>query len=93
MMTETAMLIFLCLTGAIILIIAFGYTFRTMWYRGKIRRYYASDLNETAWGLIANAYGGDWDTASPEWKQAAIRWRDQYHETLPSGSDEPEVPA
>jgi len=52
-----------------------------------------SELNETAWGLIANAYGGDWDKASSEWRQAAERWRDQYHLTLhPTGSDAPDVP-
>lgn len=34
---------------------------------------------ESAWGLIANAYGGDWDKASPKsgWKKAAERWRDE----------------
>ncbi len=33
---------------------------------------------ELAWGLIANAYGGDWDQASLDWKMAAERWRDSY---------------
>ena len=32
---------------------------------------------ELAWGLIANAYGGDWSQASPEWHTAAERWRDE----------------
>lgn len=36
------------------------------------------DLTEEAWGIIANAYGGDWELASSEWKTAAERWRDQY---------------
>lgn len=40
MMSETAMLIFYCLIGAIILIIAFGLTFRSMWHTRKIKRYY-----------------------------------------------------
>ncbi len=40
MMTETAMLIFYCLIGAVILIIAFGLTFRSMWERRKIKRCY-----------------------------------------------------
>ena len=37
------------------------------------------DDMETAWGIIANAYGGDWDASSPTsgWKQAATRWRDE----------------
>jgi len=40
------------------------------------------DLPEAAWGLIANAWGGNWDDADPEWRAAAIRWRDAYHESL-----------
>ena len=31
-----------------------------------------------AWGIIANAYGGDWTLASQEWQEAAARWRDTY---------------
>ena len=41
------------------------------------------DLLEMAWGLIANANGGNWDLATAEWKRAAERWRDGYHEVLP----------
>ncbi len=38
------------------------------------------DLLETAWGIIANAYGGDWDSAqNKDWKPAAEKWRDRYH--------------
>jgi len=33
---------------------------------------------EIAWGIIANAYGGDWSKASPEWREAAERWRDEH---------------
>ena len=43
----------------------------------------ANDLLDTAWTIIANAWSGDWDKATPEWHLAAIRWRDNYHETLP----------
>jgi len=34
---------------------------------------------ETAWGIIANAHGGNWDMASSKsgWKKAAERWRDE----------------
>lgn len=32
---------------------------------------------EIAWGLIANAWGGDWDHASEDWRKAAERWRDE----------------
>lgn len=40
-----------------------------------------SEMMEAAWGLIANAYGGDWNKASEAsgWKVAAERWRDHYH--------------
>ncbi len=38
------------------------------------------DLLEAAWGIIANAGGGDWTTQTPEWQEAAARWRDAYHE-------------
>lgn len=34
------------------------------------------DHLELAWGLIANASGGDWEKESREWQDAAIRWRD-----------------
>lgn len=39
---------------------------------------------EAAWGLIANAYGGNWDLATPAsgWKAAAERWRDAYLQGL-----------
>jgi hypothetical protein len=46
---------------------------------------YPVDLIEAAWGLIANAAGGDWNEAdklSPGWKRAAEEWRDAYHKTL-----------
>lgn len=32
---------------------------------------------EVAWGIIANAFGGDWDLAQKGWKEAAERWRDE----------------
>jgi len=37
------------------------------------------DLLEMAWVLIANSSEGDWDKALPQWKQAAAKWRDEYH--------------
>lgn len=42
------------------------------------------ESEESAWGLIANAYGGDWDLASEAsgWKKAAERWRDNYQDNL-----------
>lgn len=43
-----------------------------------------ADLLEAAWGIIANAgvHHGGWDSQHPEWVEAAIRWRDRYHEWL-----------
>ena len=43
---------------------------------GEIKRL-QGDM-ETAWCIIANAYGGDWEQASAEWKAAAIRWREAW---------------
>ena len=45
-----------------------------------------TDELELAWGIIANAYGGDWELASKAsgWKKAAIAWRDRYHKIIDS---------
>lgn len=40
------------------------------------------DLLYQAWTIIANAYEGDWDAASPQWKGAAEGWRDRWHAQL-----------
>lgn len=40
-----------------------------------------------AWVVIANVSEGNWDDQTAEWKEAAIRWRDKYHEILPQASD------
>ena len=38
-----------------------------------------TDHLESAWGIIANAYGGNWEDAqNADWKPAAERWRDEY---------------
>lgn len=42
------------------------------------------DLLELAWGIIANAGGGDWERESKEWQDAASKWRDCYHGSLTS---------
>ena len=34
------------------------------------------DAIEMAWGIIANAGGGDWTRETAEWQEAAARWRD-----------------
>jgi len=36
------------------------------------------EFTEAAWGLIANAYGGNWGDAPDAWRGAAERWRDEY---------------
>jgi hypothetical protein len=40
---------------------------------------FPEDLTEAAWGIIANV---DWDKQSPEWVEAAGKWRDAYYEML-----------
>lgn len=50
----------------------------------------ADDLLESAWGVIANANGGNWEDESPEWQEAARRWRDNWHQYL--GTRQPEQP-
>ena len=42
----------------------------------------AENLNELAWGIIANAYGGDWSNATEEWHRAAAKWREHWHAAL-----------
>jgi hypothetical protein len=38
---------------------------------------------QEAWNIIANSDNGDWENASPEWKQAAEKWRDNcWHRVL-----------
>ena len=45
---------------------------------------FPNDLPEAAWGLIANAWEGDWDNAPDMWREAAERWRKAYHDWLRS---------
>jgi hypothetical protein len=40
------------------------------------------DLLEYAWTIIANAGGGDWTRETPEWQEAAAKFREQYHARL-----------
>ena len=35
------------------------------------------DCAETAWGIIANVSGGNWAEQRVDWREAAIRWRDE----------------
>ena len=44
-----------------------------------IERYIAAmDAAEMLWTVVANASNGDWSKQSPEWQEAAARWRDAY---------------
>lgn len=47
------------------------------------------DLLELAWSIIANANGGNWHKATPEWRGAAEKWRDRYFAILPSCANGP----
>ena len=53
---------------------------------------FPTDLPDAAWGIIANAGGGNWENETPEWREAAARWRDAYlaslPQTVPSGKQE-----
>lgn len=42
----------------------------------------AMELLDLAWGVIANAGGGNWETEKKEWQEAAVIWRDRYHMIL-----------
>jgi hypothetical protein len=54
----------------------------------------AQDHLETAWGVIANAGVslGDWKSMTPEWQDAAEKWRDEWHKMLSANArlDRPE---
>jgi hypothetical protein len=35
------------------------------------------EVVESAWGVIANVSGGNWAEQRPDWREVAIRWRDE----------------
>ena len=37
------------------------------------------DQLEAAWGIIANAGGGNWKTQTKPWQKAANKWRNNYN--------------
>lgn len=37
-----------------------------------------ADAAEMLWVVLANVSGGDWTQQTPEWQEAAARWRDNY---------------
>jgi len=40
------------------------------------------DHLQSAWGIIVNAGGGDWNNESEEWTNAANEWRNIWHDIL-----------
>lgn len=42
----------------------------------------SSDLLEFAWGIIANAGGGNWTLETKDWQEAAARFRTEYFKRL-----------
>jgi hypothetical protein len=51
-----------------------------------------TDLEEAAWGIIANVSGGEWNRQSEEWREAAIRWRGRYNAQITAEGDQPTPP-
>lgn len=45
-----------------------------------------ADAAEMLWVVLANVSGGDWTKQSPEWQEAAARYRDQYFAALSASS-------
>ncbi len=41
-----------------------------------------ADAAEMLWVVLANVSGGDWTQQTPEWQEAAARWRDNYFDAL-----------
>lgn len=49
---------------------------------------WAQKMDEAAemlWTVVANVSGGDWTQQSPEWQEAAARWRDHYFAVREAG--------
>lgn len=41
-----------------------------------------ADAAEMLWVVLANVSGGDWTKQTPDWQEAAARWRDNYFAAL-----------
>lgn len=41
-----------------------------------------ADAAEMLWVTLASVSGGNWTLQSPEWQEAAVRWRDNYFAAL-----------
>lgn len=51
-----------------------------------------NDAAEMLWVVLANVSGGDWSKQSPEWQEAAARWRDNYFAVLKAQQPLPDPP-
>src|SRR5690242_17420198 len=51
----------------------------------RIEWEWAQEMIELGWGLIANASHGDWAKEPWGWREAAERWREQYHKFIGCG--------
>ena len=51
-----------------------------------------ADAAEMLWVVLANVSGGDWTKQTPEWQEAAARWRDNYFDALKAASAPPVAP-
>ncbi len=52
-----------------------------------------TDAAEMLWVVVANVSGGDWTQQTPEWREAAARWRDYYFASLPATPEATAPPA
>jgi len=41
-----------------------------------------ADAAEMLWVCLANVSGGDWEKQTPEWREAAEKWRDNYYRAI-----------
>ena len=73
-----------CLTETRISVREPGFVRHNVWACWPIQ---PDELLYDAWCVIANAYDGNWSRASPEWRGAAERWRDNWHDTFPRNLD------
>ena len=48
-----------------------------------------ADAAEMLWVVLANVSGGDWMQQTPEWREAAARWRDNYFAALKAAAAPP----
>jgi hypothetical protein len=52
-----------------------------------------ADAAEMLWIVLANVSGGDWTKQTPEWQEAAARWRDNYFAALRTVGDSTPAPS